>query len=165
MPAVEQKNNNISYCAITVVDESFATARDQEWIQSQVDTLKPAFEEITLERGEVINILGMNVRIERDKGRAVIKQKRFVDKLTKESKVTKSAITSATADLLYKREDSELMRDPLNAALIMYSLKGAYREISFPVVHLASKYNKAMGEEHSLVFAPMSLQLFRRLRA
>ena len=41
----------------------------------------------------------------------MIKQKRFVDNLTEEFKVAKSAITPATADLLYEREDSELMRD------------------------------------------------------
>ena len=29
----------------------FAATRDQEWIQSQVDMLKTAFEELTLERG------------------------------------------------------------------------------------------------------------------
>ena len=34
--------------------------------------LKIAFEELTLERGEVINILGMTVHTERGKGRAVI---------------------------------------------------------------------------------------------
>ena len=69
--------------------------------------LKAAFEELTLERGEAINILGMTVYMERDKGRAVVKQKRLVDKLTEEFKVAKSAITPATADLLYEREDSE----------------------------------------------------------
>ena len=77
--------------------------------------LKIAFE-LTLERGEVINILGMTVHMERDKGRAVIKQKRFVDKLT-----------PATADLLYEREDSELMGDQrkfmsLNATLMYASI-------------------------------------------
>ena len=70
----------------------FAATRDQEWIQSQVDVLKTAFEELTLERGDVINILGMTVHMERDKWRAVIKQKRFVDKLTEEFKVAKVAI-------------------------------------------------------------------------
>ena len=78
----------------------FAATRDQGWIQSQVDMLKPAFEELTLERGEVIEILGMTVRMEKDKGRAVIKQRRFVDKLTEEFKVAKSAITPKTADLV-----------------------------------------------------------------
>ena len=95
-----RSNNQISYCAITVNDCFFAATRDQEWIQSHADMLKTAFEELTLERGEAINILGMTVHMERDKGRAVIKQKRFVDKLTEEIKVAKSAITPATADLL-----------------------------------------------------------------
>ena len=36
-----------------------------------------------------------------------------MDKLTEEFKVAKSAITPATADLLYEREDSELMRDQM----------------------------------------------------
>ncbi len=121
--------------------------------------------------------------MERDKGRAVIKQKRFVDKLTEEFKVAKSAITPATADLLYEREDSELMRDQkkfmsLNATL-MYASKRTYPEISFPVVYLASKYNKATqddygkamriaeyivgcGDDHSLILAPKALQLIAR---
>ena len=141
--------------------------------------LKTAFEELTLERGEVINILGMTVHMERDKGRAVINQKRFVDKLTEEFTVAKSAITPATADLLYEREDSGLMRDQkkfmsLNATLSMYASKRTYAEISFPVVYLVSKYNKATeddygkamriaeyimgcGDEHSLILAPKSL--------
>ena len=180
---VKSESNHISYCAITVDDCFFAATRNQEWIQSQVDMLKTAFEELTLERGEVINILGMTVHMERDKGRAVIKQKRFVDKLTEEFKVAKSAITPATADLLYEREDSQLMRDQkkfmsLNATL-MYASKRTYPEISFPVVYLASKYNKATeddygkamriaeyivgcGDEHSLILAPKSLQLIAR---
>ena len=121
---VKSESNYISYCAITADDCFFAATRDQEWIQSQVDMLKTAFGELTLERGEVINTLGMTVHMERDKGRAVIKQKRFVDKLTEEFKVAKSAITPATADLLYEREDSQLMRDQkkfmsLNATLMM----------------------------------------------
>ena len=37
--------------------------------------LKTAFEELTVERGETINILGITVRMERDRRRAVINQK------------------------------------------------------------------------------------------
>ena len=118
--------------------------------------------------------------MERDKGRAVVKQKRFVDKLTEEFKVAKSAITPATAELLYEREDSELMRDQrkfmrINATL-MYASKRTYPEISFPVVYLASKYNKATeddygkamriaeyivgcGDNHSLILARKYLNL------
>ena len=103
---VKCEHNQVSYCAVTVDDCFFAATRDEEWIKSQVDMLKAAFEELALERGEAINILGMTVYMERDKGRAVVKQKRFVDKLTEEFKMAKSAITPATTELLYEREDS-----------------------------------------------------------
>ena len=49
---VKSESNQISYCAITVDDCFFAATRDQEWIQSQVDMLRTAFEELTLERGK-----------------------------------------------------------------------------------------------------------------
>ena len=101
---VKCEHNQVSYCAVTVDDCFFAATRDEEWINSQVEMLKAAFDELTLQRGEAINILVMTVYMERDKGRAVVKQKRFVDKLTEEFKVAKSAITPATADLLYERD-------------------------------------------------------------
>ena len=37
--------------------------------------LKGAFEELTVERGETINILGMTVHMDREKKRAIINQK------------------------------------------------------------------------------------------
>ena len=66
----------------------------------------------------------------------------------------------------------------LNATL-MFASKRTYPEISFPVVYLAAKYNKATeddygkvmriaeyivgcGDEHSLILAPKSLQLNAR---
>ena len=64
---VKSESNQISYCANTVDDCFFVATRNQEWIQSQVDMLQIAFEELTLERGEVINILGTTVHMERTK--------------------------------------------------------------------------------------------------
>ena len=97
-------------------------------------------------------MLKMTVHMERDKRKAVIEQKRFVDKLTEEFKVAKSAITPATADLLYEREDSDLMRDQKTfmslSATFMYASKRTYPEISFPVVYPASKYNKATEDDY-----------------
>ena len=67
----------------------------------------------------------------------------------------------------------------LNATL-MYAAKRTYPEISFPVVYLSSRYNKATevdykkamrvaeyivtcGESHCLRLAPKSLQIIARL--
>ena len=88
--------------------------------------MKTAFEELTVERGETINILGMTV-MERAKGRAVINQKRFVDNLITTYGVTKTAVIPATGDPMYAREDSKLLEEQrkfmsLNATL-MYASK------------------------------------------
>ena len=180
---VKSEGGKISYCAITVDDCFFVSTRDEDWIKSSVTMLEKAFEELTLERGDTINILGMTVQMDREKKRAIISQKRFVEKLAEVYGITKGAVTPATGDLLYEKEDSKLLGDQrrfmsLNATL-MYASKRTYPEIAFPVVYLASRYNKATeddygkavrvaeyivgcGKEHCLILAPKSLQLTAR---
>ena len=101
---VKVEGGKVSYCAITVDDCFFAITRDEEWINETINMLKAAFEELTVERGENINILGMTVHLERTKGRAVIN-------LITTYGVTKTAITPATGDLMYVPEDSKLLDD------------------------------------------------------
>ena len=110
---VKTEGGKASYCAITVDDCFFAITRDEEWINEANNMLKTAYEELTVERGVTINILGMNVRMERAKGRAVINHKRFVDILITTYGVTKTAVTPDTGDLMYAREDSKLLEDQL----------------------------------------------------
>ena len=98
-----------SVLLITVYDCFFVTTRDEDWVNEEAEMLKRAFEELTLDRGEVINTLGMTVHMERDKGRAVVNQKRFLEKLCDEFKVKKTAVTPATADLLRQNPDSKLL--------------------------------------------------------
>ena len=93
---VKSEGHKISYCAITVGDCFFAITRDEDWIKESIEMLKGAFEELTVERGDSINILGMTVHMERDKGRALINEKRYLDKLISTSYgITKTAITPA----------------------------------------------------------------------
>ena len=80
-----------------------------------------------MERGETINILGMTARMERAKGRAVINQMRFVENLITTYGVTKTAVTPATGDLMYAREDSKVLEGQHKflslLATLMYSSK------------------------------------------
>ena len=122
--------------------------------------------------------------MERDRRRAVINQKRFVvDNLISTYGVTKTAITPATGDLMYLREECELLEDQrkfksLNPTL-MYASKRTYPEISFAVVYSSSRYNKSTeddyakamrvaeyivgcGEKHGLILSPRSMQLFAK---
>ena len=64
---VKSDAGRVSYCAITVDDCFFVATKDENWILENVKMLEDAFEELTLERGDTINILGMTVHMERDK--------------------------------------------------------------------------------------------------
>ena len=101
--------------------------------------LKRAIDELTVDRGETINILGMTVQMNRERKRAVINQKHFLDNLISTYGVITNAITPATLDLMYVPENSKLLDDQrkvmsLNTTL-MYASKRTYPEISFAVVH------------------------------
>ena len=78
---VKTEGDKVSYCAITVDDYFFAITKDEEWIAEAIDMLKRAFEELTVDLGETINILGMTVHMDRERRRAVINQKHFLDNL------------------------------------------------------------------------------------
>ena len=62
---VKTEGDKVSYCAITVDDYFFAITKDEEWIAEAIDMLKRAFEELTVDLGETINILGMTVHMDR----------------------------------------------------------------------------------------------------
>jgi hypothetical protein len=180
---VKSEGNKVSYCAITVDDCFFVTSRDEEWANMGIKMLEEAFDEVTVERGDVINILGMTVTMDRVNKVAIIKQKHFMDKVASTFNISKKAVTPAYGDLMKEENNGELLKDQkhfmsLNATL-MYAAKRTYPEISFPVVYLASRYNKATegdlkkamrvaeyivtcGESHCLRLAPKSLQIIAR---
>ena len=80
--------------------------------------LKRAFDELTVHRGETIDILGMTVQMNRERKRAVINQKHFLDNLISTYGVITNAITPAT--LMYVPENSKLLDDLLeNQGLVV----------------------------------------------
>ena len=64
-----------------------------------INMLQEAFE-VTVERGDVIKILGMTVTMDRVNKAAIIKQKHFVDKITSTFNITKKSVTPAYGDVL-----------------------------------------------------------------
>ena len=115
--------------------------------------LKAAFEELTVERGETINILGMTVYMDREHGKAVINQQHFLDKVCSTYGITRAAVTPATGDLMYKRTERGLLGDQSKIislhSTLMYASKHTYPEISFPVTYLSSRYNRATEDDYA----------------
>ena len=97
---VKSEGNKVSYCVIAVDDCLFAMSKDPDWINQSVEMLKAAFEELTVEQGETINILGMTVYMDRENGKAVINQQHFLDKLRSTYGITRTAFTTTTGDLI-----------------------------------------------------------------
>ena len=131
---VKTGGDKVSYCAIKVDDCFFAITKDEDWIGEAIDMLKRAFDELTVDRGKTINILGMTVHMDRERRRAVINQKHFLDNLISTYGVNKSAITPATGDLMYVPKNSKLLDDQRKFmspnATLMYASKRTYPEIS-----------------------------------
>jgi hypothetical protein len=55
-----------------VDDCLFVRTNDERWIQEQIEVLKMKYEEVTVEIGETINLIGMHVKIDYDKGQVIL---------------------------------------------------------------------------------------------
>ena len=178
---LKKEGGNISIVGITVDDCLFAATRCEEWILAQVEMLKKAFSGLTVERGEVLQIVGMRVEFNRTEGYADISQPKYADKLL-EFGIDKGAVTPTLADFFYESDDDVLLdaeqqKDYMSInSYLMYGAKRTYPEILPAVVTLSTKYNKATTRDmdkavrvaqyvfgtkgdHYLRLRPKSLQL------
>ena len=78
---VKRKDDKLSICAITVDDCLFALSRQAGWRDEQVAMLREAFDSITVETGDIQEIIGMHVKIDRMQGRALVSQRHYADKI------------------------------------------------------------------------------------
>jgi hypothetical protein len=109
--------------------------------------LKNAYQEITVEHGENIGVVGMQVLMNCKRNEVIIKQPKWVAKVIKSFRPLKGAPTPAQSNLMGDNEDSPLLDDQhefmsLNS-LLMYGAHNAYPEIQPTVIKLSKKYNKA----------------------
>jgi hypothetical protein len=150
------------------------------WIQEQIAVLKEKYEEVTIEIGEEINLIGMNVKIDYDKGRVVLMQPKHVARIIEAFGVNMSALNPALASLMGDDDSYPVLDDQKNfmslCAMLMFVLQRTYLEICPAAVKLSTKYNKATEldmlkakrvaeyiygskDSHCLVLAPKSLNL------
>ena len=170
----------MAYCGATVDDCLFVTTNDERWIQEQIAVLKEKYEEVTIEIGEEINLIGMNVKIDYDKGRVVLTQPKHVARIIEAFGVNRSAPNPALASLMGDDDSYPVLEDQKNfmslCAMLMFVSQRTYPEIRPAAVKLSTKYNKATEldmikarrvaeyifgskDAHCLVLAPKSLKL------
>ena len=177
---IKHKEDKVSICATTVDDCSFICTRDENWIEQQIQMLKNAFQEVTVESGDEIGLVGMQIRMDRESKQVVITQPKHVERIIEKFKVTKAAPTPALGKLMADDVDSPLLEDQTDymskCAMLMYVSQRTYPEIRPAVIKLSTKYNKATVEDmkkatrvaeyiygckdtHKLVLRPKSLKL------
>ena len=135
----------------TTVDDCFCIVSDSMAKEKLIQMCKDTFQEITVEEGDSLNIIGMNFQFDRTSKTVIVQQKQFVKELVEKFGVTRAAATPALVDLYDVDEDSPLLKDQLNYMSInsscMYAGKRTYPEVLPAATYLASKYWKATEED------------------
>jgi hypothetical protein len=177
---VKEEAGKHAICGLTVDDNFFAATKDEIWIDDQVEMLRAAFKEVTVSRGEEIGIVGMHLKMDREKKEAILSQPKWEQKVIREFGISQKAPTPALTNLMAEDDDEKLLKDQkrfmsLNS-LIMYGATRTYAEILPATTKLASKYNRATEADmeklirvakyvyscagrHEYVLAPKSLQV------
>jgi hypothetical protein len=163
-----------------VDDCLFVTTNDERWIQEQIEVLKRKYEEVTVKIGEMINLTGMHVKIDYDKGQVILSQPKHVEKIVEVFGVSRSAPNPALANLMGDDDLYPILDDQRQfmslCAMLMFVSQRTYPEIHPAAVKLSTKYNQATEldmikarrvaeyiygskNSHCLVLAPKLLNL------
>jgi len=177
---VKRVDDKVSICGITVDDCQFVCTKDDDWIEDQIKMLRDAFNEITVERGDEIGIIGMTAKFNREAKSVSISQKKYAESVKRAFGVTRGAPTPALGDVFGEATNQALLSDQRDFmsknALLMFGSTRSYPETKPTVTRLSSEYNKATEgdmakarrvaeyivgsiESHCLTLSPKSLQL------
>jgi hypothetical protein len=134
-----------------VDDCLFICTRDDKWIEEQIKMLKDAFKEVTVESGDELGLVRMQISMNTVKKQVVITQPKHVKCIIETFKVMKGASTPALKKLMGDELDSPLLENQSDymskCAMLMFILQRTYQEICPVVIKLSTKYNKVTMED------------------
>jgi hypothetical protein len=130
------------------VDDCFFVATcDEEWITAQSSMLKDKYHEITVQRGDELGLVGMQVQMNCAQKMVTITQPKNVARVIECFGITKAAPNPAMANLMGEDDESPLLQNQKEymskCSMLMYLSQRTYPEICPAVGKSASKYNKA----------------------
>jgi hypothetical protein len=118
-------NVKTALCGTTMDDCLFICTRNDKWIEEQKRRLKDAFEEVTVELGDELGLVGMQISM--NKKQVVITQPKHVKRIIKTFQVTKGAPTPALEQLMGDELDSPLLENQSDymskCAMLMFILQ------------------------------------------
>jgi hypothetical protein len=139
--------------AITVDDCTCIAPFNSGLKEMLLSLCRDTFQEITVEEGDKINVIGMYFEIDRECKSVKVSQKRFADKAVSSYKITRTAITPYTEELFDRDPDSPLLKDQryfmsINATA-MFGGKRTYPELLVGTTFLAGFYGNATEQDLS----------------
>jgi hypothetical protein len=177
---IKKDESNVAICGTTVDDCLFVCNRNDEWIAKQVKMLKDKFQEVTVESGDELGLVGMQICMDREEKKVIITQPKHVERIIETFQVTKGAPSPVMVKRMADDEDSPLLKDQSDymskCAMLMFILQRTYPEIRPAVIKLSTKYNKATEDDmkkatraaeyiygtkdtHKMVLKPTSMKL------
>ena len=177
---VKRQGSKLAMSRTTVDDCLFVCSRDDKWIAEQIEMLKTAFDEITVETGDELSLVGMHIRMDRAKKQVIITQPKHVERIIETFEVVKGAPSPALGKLMADDVDSPLLKEQAEymskCAMLMFISQRTYPEIRPAVIKLSTKYNKVTEDDmrkavrvaeyiygckntHKLVLNPRSMRL------
>jgi hypothetical protein len=177
---IKRQNGKVTICGATVDDCLFVTTKDDQWIMDQIEMLRSKYDEITVETGDVIGLIGMQVTMDRARKQVELRQPKHVERIIKTFGVTKAAPSPALTSLMGDDDTSSLLKDQNKymslCSMLMFVSQRTYPEIRPATIKLSTKYNKATEndmqkaqrvaeyiygtkDEHRLILVPQSLKM------
>jgi hypothetical protein len=135
----------------TVDDCLFVCNRNDEWIAKQVKMLKDKFQEVTVESGDELGLVGIQISMDQKDKKVIVTQPKHVERIIETFQVTKGAPSPAMVKWMADDEDSPLLKDQSDymskCAMLMLIPQRTYPEIRPAVIKLSTKYNKATEDD------------------
>ena len=177
---IKREGDKVAYCGVTVDDCFFVTSRHDNWKDQQINMLKNKYEEITVEDGDELGLIGIQIKMDRENKRVILTQRKNIERIINSFKTTKGAPTPAMVNLMGDDDESPKLHDQREflskCSMLMFVSQRTYPEIRPATVKLSTKYNKATEldmqkahrvaeyiygskDVHCLILAPKSMKL------
>ena len=70
----KRESERVAFCGTTVDDCLVVCTRDDEWMQQHIAMLKSKYQEITIEQGDQLGLIVMQIVMEREQRKVIISQ-------------------------------------------------------------------------------------------
>ncbi|MFN9981338.1 MAG: hypothetical protein ACK53Y_15540, partial [bacterium] len=83
--------------------------RNDEWVAKQVKMLKDKFQEVTVESGDELGLVGIQISMDQKDKKVIVTQPKHVERIIETFQVTKGAPSPAMVKWMADDEDSPLL--------------------------------------------------------